>query len=390
LLSAIAILGIFIVMYERITFARINNNKWYLLYQAGIDTRKMLVRITFNTVISIFLVYSSGYITTLLLALFFKYKIIYGYLLSLYISGLLDMLFIVWSVMLISVFVKSVSRARMTIGIVIITWLILRNATGYSTLVKSRLKMTDTANLFRWSVTSYIYIMITLIIISLVVTLVFAVKKRMFYYDSKRENIPWIKEFKTDKFLEPKKYKENRVIRITIKAVKYIMYVLILFIMVANIFILIISLGSSSAEFDINGYIPYIVQSTTMEDEIMENDLVLFKKVDEIIPIDKGTIVIFKANDKVYIEEITNVDEDVYTMDIINYPDYIDKGSVQQEVSRDAIYGELSSTHRILGALILFANSFMGRMLLFLLPVLIIFFMDNITEFIEKRLKANN
>jgi hypothetical protein len=66
------------------------------------------------------------------------------------------------------------------------------------------------------------------------------------------------------------------------------------------------------------------------------------------------------------------------------YPHYIDeryKGVAAQVINRDQVYGIHTGNNRWFGAVVLFANTTLGRLTLLLIPTILIFFYDPIMKF---------
>src|SRR5690606_4343807 len=120
--------------------------------------------------------------------------------------------------------------------------------------------------------------------------------------------------------------------------------------------------ASPERETSINGMIPYVFQSSTMEPEIMFNDLAIFQKVDGMSKLDIGDILLFKdMSGAVNVASLTAYQTDDTTgertgmleTDVLNYVDERYRGMAAQSVSREQVYGIHTSNNRWLGAVVL-------------------------------------
>ena len=383
IISFIYFIVYFALYYDFLTFTEIGQNRWYALVKLGYKPTNMILQKILARVIYVFSIYTIGYIFALILTAFLKYPFIISYLLPLYVSGLIDLLFFVSFVLALSIFTRDKVYLRLGMVSGLLITYILRVITGYSAVFTNRSLMQDINNVISsW----YFYIIIFLILL-LTAFCIFAGKKAASRYTpiTQIETPLLVKDYKTKKFV-----KVGKGIRYNSKALTYMInsigVLLLIFVLAINGFILFMSLSSTNSSFTVGGKIPYIFQSSTLEPEIKKNDLIVFQKVDEQYPLTNGEIVIFEINKEVFIEKIMETKEDgTLIVDITNYLPGSEVGIMRQAVDRDQIYGIYYSYSRWLGALILFANSIIGRIIMFIIPIFILFFEKNIRKFIEKR-----
>ena len=157
-----------------------------------------------------------------------------------------------------------------------------------------------------------------------------------------------------------------------------------------NIVVLAFGYASPERETSINGMIPYVFQSSTMEPEIMFNDLAIFPKVDGTSRLEAGDILLFKdmsgavnvaSLTAFQVDETTGQETGKLDTDVLNYVDERYRGMAAQTISREQVYGVHARNNRWLGAVILFANTILGRLILLLIPTFLIFFYDPIIKF---------
>lgn len=166
----------------------------------------------------------------------------------------------------------------------------------------------------------------------------------------------------------------------TAVAVLFICLVLLL-----NVLIILLNTATPGNEITIRGIIPYVFQSDTMQPDIMYNDLAYFKRVDSQYPVTLGQIVLFQQDNLVYVERIIEINGQEIKVDIDNYPPLSETGIMIKTVDRSAIYGIFDGRNRWLGALILFSNTIVGRLLFLLVPIILLFFKPQVLKLIQKR-----
>ena len=157
-----------------------------------------------------------------------------------------------------------------------------------------------------------------------------------------------------------------------------------------NIVVLAFGYASPERETSINGMIPYVFQSSTMEPHIMLNDLAIFQKVDKTSRLDVGDVLLFKdLAGVVNVAELTGYETDELTneptgrleTDVSNYVDERYRGLAAQTIDRGQVYAVHDYNNRWLGAIILFANTILGRLIFLLIPTIMIFFYEPVTKF---------
>nr|WP_291300069.1 hypothetical protein [Desulfosporosinus sp. BICA1-9] len=154
--------------------------------------------------------------------------------------------------------------------------------------------------------------------------------------------------------------------------------------LVINLFIILINASTPGQEVTIRGVIPFVFSSSTMEPEIMVNDLAYFRKIDVQYPIEERQIILFEENNVLYVERVIAKSGTQLTVDIDNYPPMSQIGAMEKIVTRQAVHGVYSGRNRWLGALILFANTIVGRLLFLLVPAVLLFYQGQIYKFFKK------
>ena len=159
-----------------------------------------------------------------------------------------------------------------------------------------------------------------------------------------------------------------------------------------NLVVLAFGYASPDKETSISGIIPYVFQSHTMEPDIMYNDVAFFRKIDYQEHLEIGDIILYKdATQSVSVGEITGFAVDETTeeptgellTDIVYYADERYRGMAAQTVERDQVYGVHTGNNRWFGAIVLFANTILGRLILLLIPTFLIFFYEPIVNFFK-------
>jgi len=380
----------FITKYNNMTLSEIGENKWYLLSKMGYNVAGVILYKMFTTVVIVMILYTAGFALTMLLASLFKYVFVIDYFLPAYASGALNVLLIVQSALVISLYSESKVHARNSLIIAIIINEVLKITLGYYKLTTDRVLMISIRNLFDPQNSVYGIILLAAVLVIILFSYIGAKKKSNYY--TLKGDVRGITIVRHDgsKIISPHGQKKHVVLSIPAILSKVILALILICSIAFNVLILIASLGSNTREFSVFGYIPYIIKSRTMEDTIYKNDLALFKRIDSQYPLNVGDVVLFGSetdSTDVYIMEVVNIDGEKVVTDMKQYPVLVEEGALQQLVNRKNIYGLFYDNYRVLGAVVLFINTFPGRIISLFLPVLMLFFYSQISGFI-KRFKA--
>lgn len=379
--------------YNYLTFAEIAMNRWYTLQKQGYDPLKMIIVKIATRFLEVIVFYSIGFLGTLFLSLFLKYPLVPTYFISLYISGMIDLLFITLITMTCSLFISEQKTARyIVVCAAIIIWT-LRLTTGYYDLVSNRQVMGDIGNLFNVTASSYLLYFLLTIAGSLSMILIRARKIAQY------TNFPF---YKKDMDMEEgtsivildenefKAVKEHAYVkrmrnRITDKVVNVVVTMIVIVGILINCFVLFVSLSSPDRETNFFGIIPFVFHTATMEPDIMYNDLAFFHTVNEEDAFTEGMTILYRDSEEPVVSKITGIDGDRVTVDILNYQEGVSKGRYEKSIHQDAIYGVYAGRSRWLGAIILFANTIFGRLLLLLIPAFVIFYYKPVLAFLKKK-----
>ncbi|NLL46040.1 MAG: hypothetical protein GX250_04420, partial [Clostridiales bacterium] len=380
----------FIAKFSNMTLSEIGENKWYLLSKMGYNVTRVILYKMFTTIVIVMMLYTTGFALAMLLSSLFKYVFVIDYFLPAFVSGALNVLLIVQAALVFSLFSQSKNQAKNYILVVIIVNEVLKFALGYYKLVTNRVLMSNVLNLFDPDNSIYGIVLLTAVSVLALFSYIGARKKSDYY--SLKGDVSGLTIVKHDgsKIISPHGKKNNVVLSIPSILFKALLVFILICSMAFNALILIASLGSNTKEFSVFGYIPYIIKSQTMEDAIYKNDLALFKRIDSQYPLEAGDIVLFPNPDNsndVYIMEVVDIEGENVVTDMKKYPVLVEKGKLQQIINRKAIYGLFYDNYRVLGAIVLFINTFPGRVISLFLPVIMLFFYSQITAFI-RRFKA--
>lgn len=377
----------FINKYSNITLSEIGENKWYLLSKMGYNVTSIILNKMFMTVVIVLLLYACGFVLTVLLTALFKYVFVIDYLLPAFVAGVINVLLIVEAALVISLYSHTKVNAKNSLLIVIIINEILKIALGYYKLITDRVLMSDISNLLNPSHSVYGIILLAALVLMILFAYIGA-KRRSNYYTLKGDvsgvTIVRHNEVRT---IAPQGQGKHPALSLPAILFRVLLTAVLIGSIAFNILILVASLGSNTREFSVFGYIPYLIRSQTMEDAIYKNDLALFKRIDSSYPLKVGDIVLFGSevdDNDVFIMEIIRIDGDRVLTDMKKYPVLYEKDSLQQIIDRKAIYGIFYDNYRILGAIVLFINSFPGRILTLFLPIIVLFFYPQVTSFIKR------
>ena len=163
--------------FDLLTFAEISANKWYTLAKNGYDPLKMILTKLLIRLKEIVIYYTIGYIVTILLTMLLQYPFIVNYMISLYMVGLVDIIFVTVVTMECSLFITEQRDARYVIVIsAIIIW-ILRLSSGYYNLISDPVSMQNITHLFDYfGQSNYLFYFLIVVIIALITLVVRAQK----------------------------------------------------------------------------------------------------------------------------------------------------------------------------------------------------------------------
>lgn len=377
----------FLFNYEYNSFSEISKNKWYALIKMGYKPLIMIFYKIFANILSIIVTYSIGFVTTIFMTAFLKYQFVYVYFIPMYFSGIIDIFIVIFLTMTISLVVKNRGNARYFIlgSVLVITF--FRYFTGYHSIVTNRSNMRSLTTSLAITDCKYIPVIVLILLICVLSILVYARTKSIMYSIniSLPEKIK-IKSYIDGTILKTKSEKDAAFYAVMDVLSNVIIVIVIIISLLVNLMVLTVSIATPEREISIGGYIPYVFKSSTMEPKIQMNDLAFFHRIQkyETYDFSVGEIVLFKEEGKVFVEQITTVDDNSLSVDIIHYTQYTDKNALKKTVIKDDVYGVYATRSRWLGAIILFFNSVFGRILFLVIPAVLIFFYKPIINAIKK------
>ncbi|PWM44754.1 MAG: S26 family signal peptidase [Clostridiales bacterium] len=374
----------FLIKYEYLSFNEIRSNKWYVLIKMGYKAPSMIFNKISALLFSVLITYTIGFVFACFMTAFLKYPFVIGYFLPMYITGIIDIILIIFISLTSSLFIKNQQNARYFIVASVLLLIFIKLNTNYFSTTSNRDYMRSMSGFLNESTIIYMLTVVAIIAVCVGLCFIGAKKVSSFVYSTQGipDNIVIInREGKIKTVHSQDTSKTSKILNICINAL------LILFILSSlalNLLVLAVSVATPEKEIAISGKIPYVFQSITISPEIEKNDLVLFNKIDENFVLKEGDVVLFKENGKIYVERIQGINNESITVDIDNYPAMSKEGSMIQNPHRESIYGVLSSTHPWLGALILFANTIFGRLIFLFVPTFLLFFYRPILRAVKK------
>ncbi|WP_040413485.1 peptidase S24 [Desulfosporosinus sp. OT] len=380
----------FIVYYDYLFFSEIRKNSWYLLIQMGYQPVIMFFSKFFALMYSVLLIYSVGFVVTIILTFFLKYTFIVSYLPTLYLVGLGDLLLITIISMTFSLYAKTVINGRYWTFFSAVLIFVLKITLGEYAVISNRVLMQNFFTLFNLKLSLYWLFGVGIMIVCCLICLVQS-KNLAKYYNLPSDaaitpaNMILVEiDSKTGKHkLLGSKIKEGWRSRIVDTVTTLFLIVFICAALAFNLFVILINASTPGQEVTIRGVIPFVFSTSTMEPEIMINDLAYFQKVDVQYPIEKGQIILFEQNNVLYVERVIKTGNQL-TVDIDNYPPMSQIGAMKKTVTRPEVHGIYRGRNRWLGALILFANTIVGRLLFLLVPAVLLFYQGKIYKFFKK------
>ena len=380
----------FIVYYDYLFFSEIRKNSWYLLIKTGRHPAAMISAKLLALLSSVLVMYTAGFCFVVLLTSLLEYTFVFAYLPSLYLTGLFDITLLLMLSMTLSLFVKTAANARYALLFSALLIPALKAATGFYAILSNRAAMQQLMNIFDISRSPYVPIVGLTALACCLMTVIRASRLARYYVlaDTDRLRLPPGATLRrADETSGPggsaswRARRNNAVFSTVITALLVLMLGTVL---VFNIFIILLSTAKPGSEFTIRGTIPYIFQSDTMQPDIEYNDLAYFKRVDAQYPVSLGMIVLLEQDGAVYVERAVAISGDTLTVDIDNYPPMSDAGAMLKTVPRGSVYGVFSGRNRWLGALILFSNTIVGRILFLLIPALLLFYRKQLQQLLKR------
>ncbi|NLA26201.1 MAG: S26 family signal peptidase [Firmicutes bacterium] len=388
----------YIIYYDSLFFYEIRRNSWYLLVKMGYNPAIMIFSKLTALLLSTAIVYSLGFLFILFLTYLLKFTPVYAYFPTLYLVGLIDLIVISVLAMMMSPFVKRAAGGRYFIFFSVIALFFLKIELGYYSVLSNRVAMQSIQKLFDLQSSTFPPVAAAIVLISVLICVAKAHNISQYYnlpddhYDRVLPGSPPVVllDSKTGR-RKPvgTGEKEARRRKIFDVAVTSFLILFILATLSLNIMILFINASTLGKEVSIQGTIPYIFKSSTMEPEIMLNDLAYFEKFEGDEEIGVGQIILFEEGHVIFVERVTAKEGELYQVDIDNYPPLSQPEAMVKEVKKEAILGLYSGKNRWLGALILFANTIFGRLLFLLIPAIILFFQKPVTEWVSKQIRLN-
>lgn len=383
--------GYYIIYYDTLFFSEIRKNSWYLMIHMGYNPARMFFSKLLALGYTALFVYTLGFAAIILLTALLKFPFIFAYLPSLYLVGFTDLVMLTILSMVFSLYARTIINARYWIGVSAFLILLLKIVLGHYDVISNRIAMQNIFNLFDMNTSLYFPLWIVVVIICGLVCLFRAGNLARYYNLSEDLSLlpPDVSlilmNSKTEKkelvAVDGKQTVERKLIH---KVVTVLLAAFIGVALAINVFVIVINASSTGQEVSIRGVVPFIFQSNTMEPEIMVNDLTYFQRIDPQYPVELEQIVLFKENNVLYIERVAEIHGDRLVVDIDNYPPMSQIGAMKKTIYRENIHGVYSGRNRWLGALILFANTIMGRILFLLIPAILLFYHEQIVKLLKR------
>ncbi len=374
---------IYIIKYKRLTIAEIKTNKWYLLIKNGHSISRLVFSKLLANILSVLITYTLAFILLLFIGFIMQLQLNVGYLFPLAILGLIQLFFIVFFIMSISVFENKRGNCLLYVVISIIFMFKLSHITNFNVSM-----LQNASYLLSGKTSIYMYVLIVLIISMLIFvwykSLVLAV-----YYSPKAqvgENIHYINYTNNaSKILRLKDNSKGSLYQYFLKAtLLFIVFTSI----VANIGIILLATFNNQ-NFVFKDYVTYTFKSNTMEDEINKNDFVWFKKITND-KLDVDDIVMYYQNNEVIVQLIEEVNEDgSYLVDYINYPSDVLENSYSKKIDYTDIVAVYRGKSAILGAFLVWNQAISSKVLTLIIPSIILLFYSKFENIFKKMISSN-
>ena len=396
----------YIANYEYMTFIEVMRNRWYALVQLGYQPKRLIGSKIIARILSQAGIYSVGFVATIFLSSFLKFPLVLDYLFTMYLMGLVDIVLLATVSLAASLYLRDVFNARYVVGLLALGIIIFKFTTNYYAILADRTLMNSLSNMFDVRQSVYMFVSAAIIIACVVICMVRGNQLARVFNPPLLHTLPTLAHKpegtvvlsstgegkKKRQSLEAQSYPMKVKKRWTVASVvtSIVMIGVIASMLGINVLVLAFGYASPEKETSIYGVIPYVFQSYTMQPTIMYNDIAFFRKIDMQERVKVGDVLLFKDSagavgvaqlQEVVTDEATRVPTGDLKVDILNYTDERYKGMAAQTVSRQLVYGLHTGNNRWFGAVILFANTTLGRLILLLIPTFLIFFYEPIVDF---------
>ena len=378
------------IYYDVLFLSEIKNNAWYLLIKMRYRPSTMIFLKLMALVAFILKNYAVGFAVTALLSVFLKFPFVLSYMPALFISGFLDLIAMLILSLTLSLFVRDPVNTRGLIAVCAVAVKMLETFTGYDVILKNRIAMQNIAVLF--DAGQSIYFPVVAAITALCGWIYVLRAGYLAKYYSANETI--FPRTVSAGQIHPA---TGRIVPTGIRmkapwvkkaihgAAGAVLVAVILINLFFNLFIIFINAVTPGKEVAIGGRIPLIFQSETMFPEIMKNDLAFFSRTDDASRLETGQIILFEQDNLLYVERIIQKNADTLVVDIDHYPPMAQPGAMRKTVPVPDVHGIYVGKNRWLGALILFANTIIGRIVFLIVPTFFLFYREQIITLFKKR-----
>ncbi|MGI6239579.1 MAG: S24/S26 family peptidase [Christensenellales bacterium] len=409
MVSYIAMTAYFIAKLPDISYAEVYGNRWYTMVHLGYSVFPMVLAKMLAQLVYALFVYAIGFLVTLALTSFLKAPFIPSYLVSQFIVGAVNVTMLLLFTLTVSLATRDLYNARYLLGFAALALFLLQLLTGYFSLITDREAMRDTANLLFADGGAYTISIVAIIAVCIGYCLLRATHVARLYNAPIVRTAPKIDETWGEgaRIVVRTQSKNRQVLRAAkllakaytptkrSSALSVIITVsltaVVLFMLLINGALLAFNYASPVRETSVMGFIPYIFQSSTMEPTIKYNDIAFFEKIDRFVQINVGDVILFKdVMGEVQVRRANDIFEDEETgemridCDIDHYPEDAIPDVLKTQTTVDAVYGRLVGVNRGLGAVVLFANTVVGRMMFLIVPTILIFYSGQIRRFFDK------
>lgn len=384
----------FLIQFDHLSFAELQQNHWYLLVKMKYNPRKLYFTKISAMFFSLFWIYTIGFFVTLLLSWFLQYPYDETYLIALYLIGILDIAVISVIGTTFSLFTTKVRLARILILISAVFIYVLRIGTGYRDIVTSStlLQKEGIIAAFNFFNSPYFFLSCLIMICCLITSYYRAKNFAQYYilpstndYTLSNDDIGIARyDERTKKFYflnDIKKVKlKTRIYDILMKS--FLVFIA-LFAITANIIIIFISNPTPGNEIVLNGKIPYFCTTDKMRSQLFEDDLAFFSPIDENTKIKESKMVLFKKDNSFDCKWVNEINDNSY---IVSY----DNKDEIQTIDKTQIIGLYSHRSRFLSIIIAILRSIFGKIMFVFIPIAIFVFYKTIKNYLNYSLKTSS
>jgi len=381
---ALYLLGWFYRFYSTVTFAGISKNRWYLLRKLHRKPAALILGKTLSVLTVVVLHYSEGMLLTWFLSGLFGYTTHLPTVLPLYLAGLANITMECSVFLFLSlVFLKrndTIVFALMWTGFCIALYYV----SGYQRIVRNPALLARPG----LPVSSGYFIFMAVSTLLLTAGSVgLAYRRSARYYLNPGVSAPLMQDPFSGKVRRDRLHYLS-VSKRAYRVVLTFLMLLVSLVLALSALAVLFSGRTAQGEYTMLGYIPYQMETTELSETVEQYDLALFRR-NGSQSLRVGDVILYRDPEtaetkikKVVLAAQNSLGVEIKTTDGTGAP-----VTRVQTLPKSAVSGVMVMKSSLIGGLLLICRSPMGTVLFLALPLILIFFYDDLV-LLHRRLKA--